>query len=135
MVVLQQGNNTLTFSPNRDLPWGTTGRLYLTLKSRATSQAKSFYTDTDGYTDAPRAVTMVVRVNEQQENLATGYIDLDAPDYPTGYYSYILYQANSDQQSHTVIDVGVAYYVKNSGEGFVTYFARSGAKPFKTYEK
>jgi len=135
MVRLNNGTNTLTFSPNRDLPYGSTGRLYLTIKNRSTGKTKSTYTDTESYADAPRAVTMTIRINDGGEATETGYLELTAPEFPAGYYSYLLYQANADQELHLLIDVGVLYYDITSGEGAVIWTNPPLTIDYKIYQK
>ena len=137
MVRLVNGITNMVFTPNRDLPYGSTGRLYVTLKCRTTGKTKSTYTDTESYANEPRAVTMTIRINEAESDQdQTGYIRLDGPDYVTGYYSYLLYQANSNQEFHLLIDVGVAYFTTTTGQpGSVAYVSRQGSTTYTAYEK
>ncbi len=142
MIQLRSGfTNTLVFSPRIELPYPTsginTGQLQLTLKGRTTQQSKTTSASTQSYGDAPRAVKMTLQVvTTGTEDLNAGVIKLVGPDFPAGYYSYILYQANSRSENPVMIDVGVAYLERDTVEaGYVEYNAPTTDVEFETFER
>ena len=140
MIVLQQLTNTVCFSPRIALPHPTTGDrpgdIQIQLKSRTTNNTKTFIASTVDFSDDPRAVTVTFHINQYPENLDGGFIRLESPDFPAGYYSYLVYNVDSNHLNPVLIDVGVAFVQRGSAEeGAVEYVSEDTSPIFKSFEK
>ena len=140
MIVLQQLTNTVCFSPRIALPYPTTGDrvgdIQIQLKSRTTNNTKTFIASTVDFSDDPRAVTVTFHLNQYPENLNAGFIRLESPDFPAGYYSYLVYNVDENNFNPVLIDVGVAFVERGSAEeGGVEYVSEDTSPIFKSFEK
>lgn len=138
MIQLTTGNLAVITVSNRVvLPHGTDGTLWITLKCRATGATKTSRHFSQNYSRKPRACKMLLQVISQGvEDLDAGVIKLSGVDFPSGYYSYIIYQGDSRGDNREVIDVGVAYLTRTSTEdGAVNYVTPTSTVAYKTYEK
>ena len=127
----------ITVSNRVELPHGVDGSLWITLKCRATGATKTARHFSQNYSRKPRACKMILSViAEGVEDLDAGVIKLSGPDFPSGYYSYIMYQGDRLGENREVIDVGVAYLTRTiTDDGAVTYKQPSTTVAYKTYEK
>ena len=79
---------------------------------------------------------MDFHINQYAEDLDAGHIDLKQPNFPSGYFSYLLYETDRFGDDAILLDVGVAYLTRGSAEdGHVRYAPESTSIEFKSFEK
>jgi len=90
MIVLTQGTNTLSLSLGivpRDLDLSSyTWEIVLT--SEATRESKAVQLQTISWND--RVFTGTIFINDGAENLASGIVKLESPEYPAGFYEVLV---------------------------------------------
>lgn len=136
MIQLESGTKDYVITPRDEYPHGSSSREFkMTLKSRATGEVKSAWANQALFSYGNRAVKVRFMINEFPEDLDLGYLDLKDPEFPAGYYSYIIYQADASQLNLQMIDLGVAYLRRDSDEdGFVQFDQPSESVTFNAHE-
>lgn len=136
MIVLSSLLNEITFSPRIELSSRVDKKIRIQLKSRTTSQTKIFFAAAFDEGDEPRAIVVDFYINQYPEDLDAGRIDLKKPDFPAGYYSYLLYETDREGENAILLDVGVAYLERGETEfGHVAFESDSATLEYKSYEK
>jgi len=136
MIQLESGTKDYVITPRDIYPHGNNRAFQITLKSRATGEVKTAKANQSLFTYGQRACKLRLIINSgATEDLDLGIIDLQEPDFPAGYYSYIVYQLDTDDSNPQFIDLGVALLSRDSDEkGFVEFEDPDQSLTFNVHE-